>query len=277
LLLASAKPEEASTQPVEEIDRNSATGCWSKIGSTLKLWFAAAKSLCKLVLARFRIRERMATVRPIHETLDVESEIEAMNMAEARRLKAYNTQLAAKKLMEDIGTAEDETAPSVTIPNHDDDIVETKLVLARSHLKVAFFDLPRRGKGVKVTPVAAIAQVMKSLSTGNSTAHQRFSTIQHYLQSKWIDCESMEHIMAWIKGPPEQVKFFECMAMRVIDKKGLATIACKFIHKVGTKFVALKTVERLLMMSNKDSSVLAQRKASDVQIDEEDGDGQEPF
>ena len=75
------------------------------------------------------------------------------------------------------------------------------------------------------------------------------------------------HIMTWIKSPPEEVKFFECMAMRVIDKSGLARIACKFIHTVGTKFVALKTVDRLIALSNKNSQAREQRKASAGQND----------
>ena len=126
-------------------------------------------------------------------------------------------------------------------------------------LKVAYFDLPKRGKGIKITPVSALAQVMKSYNAANSTAHQRFSAMQHYLQSKYIDCESMLQIMTWIKDPTEQVRFFECMAMRVIDKQHLSTIACKFIHRVGTKFVALKTVERLLDLSSKQTKSRKQR------------------
>ena len=78
----------------------------------------------------------------------------------------------------------------------------------------------------------------------------------------------MLQIMTWIKDPTEQVRFFECMAMRIVDKERLSTIACKFIHRVGTKFVALKTVERLLDLSNKQSKSRAQRKLLNDSIDE---------
>jgi hypothetical protein len=49
--------------------------------------------------------------------------------------------------------------------------------------------------------------------------------IQHFLQSKWIECDSMLKIMTWIRSPPDEVKFFESMALRVTDKQGLMMIA----------------------------------------------------
>jgi hypothetical protein len=255
----SPKLKEAAIKPVEQISHHSETSCWSvcvTLGSLLKLWF---KVIWRL-LTRTGSRQNLATVQPFREVLDVESEIEIMRAAEDRRIKVQNSKLAAKKLLDDLETANDEKSPSKIGPDRDDDHVETKLVLAISQLKSAFFDLPQRA--VKITPVSAVAQVMKALATGNSTAHQRFTTIQNYLQSKWIDCITMQHIMTWIKSPPEEAKFFECMAMRVVDKEGLAKLASKFIHSVGTRFVALKTVERLLILSNKDTHARAQRKAS---------------
>lgn len=255
----SVASKNTATQHDEGTNLNRAKDCWSDLGRVMKKWFHAAKIMLIRVFGRFRVRKRLATVQPIRDVLDVESEIEAMNVAEERRQKVYNTKLAAKKLVEELETANDYFTASKVPLDQDDGAIESKLVIAISRLKGAYFDLPNRA--VKVTPVSAIVQVMKSLAAGNSTAHQRLTTIQNYLQSKWIDCESMMHIMTWIKSPPDEVKFFECMAMRVIDKSGLARIASKFIHTVGTKFVALKTVDRLLAMSNKNSQAREQRKA----------------
>lgn len=256
----SVASKNTAIQPVDETNLNGAKDCWSDLGKVIKKWFHAAKMMLIRAFARFRVRKRLATVQPIRDVLDVESEIDAMNVAEERRQKVHNTKLAAKKLVEELETADDYFVSSKVSSDQDDGAIESKLVVAISQLKGAFFDLPNRA--IKITPVSAIVQIMKSLAAGNSTAHQRLTTIQNYLQSKWIDCESMVHIMTWIKSPPEEVKFFECMAMRVIDKSGLARIACKFIHTVGTKFVALKTVDRLIALSNKNSQAREQRKAS---------------
>jgi len=65
------------------------------------------------------------------------------------------------------------------------------------------------------------------------------------------------------------------MAMRVIDKEGLAMLACKFIHTVGTRFVALKTVERLLILSNKDTQARQHHKASNSAAAQHEDDGGE--
>ena len=80
-------------------------------------------------------------------------------------------------------------------------------------------------------------------------------------------------IMTWIKSPQEEVKFFECMAMRVIDKPGLMMIARRFVFAHGTKFVALKTVERLLVLSNKDTHAREKRRASHFRHENFDGAG----
>lgn len=270
---ASQKLEKAAIEPAEQLSHHSETKCWSELGNSLKLWFTVVWRLLTRILSQFRSEQRLATVQPFREVLDVESEIESMKSAEERRIKVQNFKLAAKKLMEDLETTNDEIAPSKIGPDRDDDHVESKLVLAISQLRSAFFDLPKRA--VKITPASAIVQVMKALATGNSTAHQRFTAMQHYLQSKWIDCESMAQIMAWIKSPPEEAKFFECMAMRVVDKEGLAKLACKFIHTVGTRFVALKTVERLLILSNKDTQARQHCKAPNSAAAQHEDDGGE--
>lgn len=264
--LASMPIDDASKVPLE-MNMNSATGCIPVLGTSLKVWFASARRLFKKIFARFRSRKRVATVQPFRDVLDVESEVDAMNLAEERRIKFQNSKAAARKLIEELETAEDEIAPSKAELDRDEDSIESKLIVAISVLKVATFELPNRA--VKVTPVSAIVQVMKTLATGNSTAHQRLTTIQNYLQSKWIDCESMLQIMSWIKSPTEEVRFFECLAMRVIDKKGLARIAGRFIFTAGTKFVALKTVERLLSLSHKTVLARTQRKAL-MAADEDD-------
>ena len=270
---APQKLEKAAIEPAEQLSHHSETRCWSELGNSLKLWFTAVWRLLTRILSQFRSGQRLATVQPFREVLDVQSEIESMKSAEERRLKVQNSKLAAKKLMEDLVTTNDEIAPSKIGPARDDDHVESKLVLAISQLRSAFFDLPKRA--VKITPASAIVQVMKALATGNSTAHQRFTAMQNYLQSKWIDCESMAQIMAWIKSPPEEARFFECMAMRVVDKEGLAMLACKFIHTVGTRFVALKTVERLLILSNKDTQARQHCKASNSAAAQHEDDGGE--
>jgi hypothetical protein len=68
--------------------------------------------------------------------------------------------------------------------------------------------------------------------------------------------------MSWIKSPSEEVKFFEFSSMRVTDKQGLAMIASRFIHTKGTKFVALKTIERLLALSHKNVNARNQYRAT---------------
>jgi hypothetical protein len=50
--------------------------------------------------------------------------------------------------------------------------------------------------------------------------------------------------------------------MRVIDKQGLMMIARRFVHAHGTKFTALKTVERLLVVSSKDTHARKLRRES---------------
>lgn len=277
--LESAQSVEVLKEPHEEIIPNPARRCLTALGTSFKLWFAAAQRPLKKFFAQFQIRKRVATVQPLREVLDVEAEVDAMNLAEERRMKFQNSRAAAKKLIEELETTEDEVAPSKPDQEREDDSIESKLLVAISVLKVAVFDMPNRA--VKITPVTAIVQVMKPLSTGNSTAHQRLIAIQNYLQSKWIDCQSLSQIMSWIKSPSEEVRFFEYISMRVLDKKGLARVASKFIYTAGTKFVALKTVERLIALSQKTVLCRAQRKAQlasdkddlpeEEEIEEEEG------
>ena len=79
----------------------------------------------------------------------------------------------------------------------------------------------------------------------------------------------MAQILTWIKSPPEEVRFFECLAMRIVDKQGLARIASRFIHTKGTKYVALKTVERLIAQAKKDALSSVKRKIQSATAEQE--------
>ena len=261
--------------PVEEINHNSAIGCLHRIGSSLALLFAAAQIMLARVFGQLfqcHRRKRLVTVRPLDDVLDVESEVETlnqMNLSEQRRRTISNGKLEANKFLKELDMDNDTVIPADISPEKDVyDPIEAKLVLAVSQLQNSFFNLPKRAK--KIIPVSLIAQFMKTMATGNTTAHQRLAAIQLFLQSKWIDCESLLQIMTWIKSPPEEVKFFECMAMRILDKQGLAMIARRFIYAHGTKFVALKAVERLLVLSNKDTHARELRRASHFRQDDID-------
>jgi hypothetical protein len=259
----SAKPMTSSLESSESVDGNSTTGCWSEQGPAraFKLRIVAVWRILAGLFCRLRVRQRNGTVQPVSENLDVESEVQMMKIAEARRIHILNSKSAAKRLMEEFNSMTDSEGIVLTTSTHqDEDVITSRLIAAVASLKEAFFELPYRA--VKITPVSAIVQVMKQLPAGNSSAHQRLTAIQVFLQSKWIDCESMVQIMSWIKSPSEEVKFFEFSSMRVTDKQGLAMIASRFIHTKGTKFVALKTIERLLALSHKNVNARNQYRAT---------------
>jgi hypothetical protein len=273
----SRNPDHAAILPVEEINHNSAVGCLHRIGSSLALWFAAAQMMLARAFGQCHRRQRLATVRPVHDVFNVESEVETLTLSDHRRRTISNKKKEAKKFLKECEIDNDTVLPTDIGPEKDVyDPVDEKLSLAVSQLQNAFFHLPKRA--TKTIPVLQIMQFMKTLPTGNSTPHQRLAAIRHFLQSKWIDCESMLQIMTWIKSPSEEVKIFECMAMRIVDKQGLVMIARRFLYARGTKFVALKTVERLLDLSNKDTRARQQRRAShfrqenvdDFAVDEQD-------
>ena len=250
----------ATVEPIEEIDQSSATGCWSEkgLGGILKSRLATVLRYLQIVFGRIHSTRGRAKIEPFREVLDVETEIEIQRVAEERRAQLQASQLAAKKLLEELAMAEEEEDTSKNVQDRDDDGIETKLVNAIALLKQSNFELPNRT--IKLTPVSAVTKVMKTLNPGTSVPHQRLTAIQNFLQSKWIDCESMAQILIWIKSPPEEVRFFECLAMRIVDKQGLARIASRFIHTKGTKYVALKTVERLIVQAKKDALSREQRK-----------------
>ena len=250
----------ATVEPIEEIDQSSATGCWSEkgLGGILKSRLATVLRWLQIVFGRIHSTRGRAKIEPFREVLDVETEIEIQRLAEERRAQLQASQLAAKKLLEELAMGEEEEDTSTNVQDRDDDAIETKLVNAIALLKQSNFELPSRT--IKLTPVSAVTKVMKTLNPGTSVPHQRLSAIQNFLQSKWIDCESMAQILTWIKSPPEEVRFFECLAMRIVDKQGLARIASRFIHTKGTKYVALKTVERLIAQAKKDALSSVKRK-----------------
>jgi hypothetical protein len=261
----------ATVEPIEEIDQSSATGCWSEkgLGGILKSRLATVLRWLQIIFGRIHSTRGRAKIEPFREVLDVETEIEIQRMAEERRAQLQASQLAAKKLLEELAMGEEEEDTSTNVQDRDDDAIETKLVNAIALLKQSNFELPNRT--IKLTPVSAVTKVMKTLNPGTSVPHQRLSAIQNFLQSKWIDCESMAQILTWIKSPPEEVRFFECLAMRIVDKQGLARIASRFIHTKGTKYVALKTVERLIVQAKKDALSREQRKVQFATAEQELG------
>lgn len=271
LHIISGKPDHASEDPVDGVKLDASKGCWSHVGSSLALCFGAVHMMMARFSGRFRRTKRLATVQPISDALDVESEMETLKLSEKRRHQIENSKLQAKKLLEELDNVDkgSEIGPA-QVTQDVYDAVEAKLFVAMSQLKDAFFNLPKRA--VKVSHVSSIQEFMKNIPTGNSSPFQRLTGIQHFLQSKWIDCDSMLQIMTWIKSPQEEVKFFECMAMRVIDKQGLMMIARRFVFAHGTKFVALKTVERLLVLSNKDTHAREKRRASHFRHENFDGE-----
>jgi len=271
--LISGTTATVTVAPIEEIDNNSTTGCWSEkgLGGKLKLRFSTAWRWLQIFFGRIRSTRGAASIQPFREVLDVETEIQTVQLAEERRLQIQASKLAAKKLLE-LDDFVDADGLVINDPDNDLDAIEEKLVNAISQLKQSYFELPHRA--VKITPVAALTKLMKAYA-GSSAPHQRMTAIQNFLQSKWISCQSMVHIMNWIKSPPEEVKFFENLSMRVIDKEGLAAIAYRFTKTSGTKHVALKSVERLLALSKKDAQSQSQRKvhaAPAQNIDEEEED-----
>ena len=256
-----------------EIDQHPARRCFDQVGSSLKVWFATAQIIVARVFGQCHRRKRLASVRPVREVLDdAETCIEALNLSEQRRHAIFNGKLKAKQFLEEFETDKDTEFPAeIGSENDSHDPVGAKLIFAISQLQNAFFNLPQRAK--KITPISLIEQCMKTLPAGNSTAHQRLDAIQHFLQSKWIECDSMLKIMIWIRSPTDEVTFFESMAMRVTDKHGLMMIARRFIYAHGTKFVALKTVERLLVLSKKDTQARNHRRASHFRVDDFDEQG----
>jgi hypothetical protein len=253
----SRNPDQVSTLP---INQNIAIRCWYKLRSSLKLWFATAQIILSRVFGQFHKKKSLAAIQPIREILDeADSEIEALRLSEQRKHAILASQLKAKLFLEDFSADADQDQGV-------NDAVEKKFIFALSRLQNAFFKLPYRA--VKITSMSQIENFMMTLPVGKSSSHQRLAAIQQFLQSKWIYSDSMLQIMKWIKNYAQEVKFFECMAMRVVNKQGLTMIARRFIHAQGTQFTALKTVERLLVVSNKDSHVRQQRRGSHFRVDD---------
>jgi hypothetical protein len=278
--VVSEKSEHAVIEKVEYDKLNDTKGCCFYVGSFISffdpllgssftLGVTAIQMMMSKFFARFRRHKKLATVQPVDEVSDVESDTETLKASEQRRNDIEISKLQSKTFLEEL--EKDDQGSDLPSDIISDQVVydatEAKLTLALSQLKDAFFNVPKRA--VKLSPVTNIVEFMKNLPAGKSTSVQRLTAIQHFLQSKWIDCDSMLRIMIWIKSPSEEVKFFESTAMRVVDKQGLLMIARRFVHAHGTKFAALKTVERLLVVSGKDTHARELRRESHFRQDDE--------